>query len=58
VLNALLDLRCPDPAPELLASLGVDTLAARERFDELDQNARPGLSLAAWAATSPMTAVR
>jgi hypothetical protein len=41
VLSALLDLRCPDPAAELLASLGVDTHAVRERFAELDQDARP-----------------
>ena len=32
VLNALLDLPRPDPAAELLAVLGVDARAARERF--------------------------
>ena len=32
VLNALLDLPRPDPAAELLAVLGVDAGAARERF--------------------------
>jgi ClpA/ClpB-like protein len=37
VLNALLDLRRPDPAAELLAALGVDTRAVRERFAALDQ---------------------
>jgi hypothetical protein len=32
VLSALLDLPRPDPAAELLAVLGVDARAARERF--------------------------
>ena len=32
VLGALLDLRRPDPAAELLAALGVDGRAARERW--------------------------
>jgi hypothetical protein len=32
VLNALLDLPRPDPAAELLAALGVDARAARERL--------------------------
>ena len=32
VLNALLDLPRPDPAAELLAALGVDASAVRERF--------------------------
>jgi hypothetical protein len=32
VLNALLDLPRPDPAAELLAALGVDGRATRERF--------------------------
>jgi hypothetical protein len=41
VLNALLDLRPPDPAAELLAALGVDTHVVRERFADLDQDARP-----------------
>ncbi|HEX6526852.1 MAG TPA: Clp protease N-terminal domain-containing protein [Streptosporangiaceae bacterium] len=41
VLSALLDLPRPDPAAELLAALGVDASAARERFAELDQQARP-----------------
>lgn len=40
VLSALLDLRRPDPAAELLAWLGVDAAAVRERFAELDQDAR------------------
>lgn len=38
VLNALLDLRRPDPAAELLASLGVEAAAARERFAEFDRD--------------------
>jgi hypothetical protein len=37
VLSALLSLPRPDPAAELLAALGVDARAARERFSELDQ---------------------
>ena len=37
VLSTLLALPRPDPAAELLASLGVDARAARERFAELDQ---------------------
>jgi ATP-dependent Clp protease ATP-binding subunit ClpA len=41
VLSALLDLRRPDPAAELLASLGVEVAAARERFAELDQDFQP-----------------
>jgi Clp amino terminal domain, pathogenicity island component len=41
VLNALLHLRRPDPAAELLAALGVDTHAARERFAGLDQDVQP-----------------
>jgi hypothetical protein len=41
VLNALLDLRRPDPAAELLAALGVDAPAARQRFAELDQDVQP-----------------
>jgi hypothetical protein len=40
VLNALLELRRPDPAAELLASLGVEASAARERFAELGQEFR------------------
>jgi Clp amino terminal domain, pathogenicity island component len=32
VLDALLGLPCPDPAAELLAALGVDARAARERL--------------------------
>jgi Clp amino terminal domain, pathogenicity island component len=41
VLNALLDLRRPDPAAELLASLGVDAPVARARFADLDQDVQP-----------------
>jgi hypothetical protein len=37
VLSALLDLPRPDPAAELLAALGVDPRAARERFADFDQ---------------------
>jgi ClpA/ClpB-like protein len=37
VLSALLALPRPDPAAELLAALGVDARAARERFAGLDQ---------------------
>ncbi len=37
VLSALLDLPRPDPAAELLAALGVDPRAARERFASFDQ---------------------
>ena len=37
VLSALLDLPRPDPAAELLAALGVDPRAARERFADYDQ---------------------
>ena len=37
VLSALLDLPRPDPAAELLAALGVDAQAARERFTDYDQ---------------------
>jgi ATP-dependent Clp protease ATP-binding subunit ClpA len=40
VLSALLDLPCPDPAAELLAALGVDAQAARERFADYDQGGR------------------
>src|ERR1019366_652293 len=39
VLNALVDLRRPDPAAELLASMGVEASVVRERFAELDQGA-------------------
>jgi hypothetical protein len=38
VLNALLDLQPPDPAAELLESLGVKASAARERLAELEQD--------------------
>jgi hypothetical protein len=38
VLNALLDLPRPDPAAELLAALGVDGRAARERFAGFGQD--------------------
>jgi hypothetical protein len=41
VLNALLDLNRPDPAAELLAALGTDAPAVRERFAELDQDMQP-----------------
>jgi hypothetical protein len=41
VLNALLDLRPPDPAAELLVALGVDTRFVRERFADLDQDVQP-----------------
>lgn len=37
VFNALLDLSRPDPAADLLAALGVDARAVRERFAALDQ---------------------
>lgn len=37
VLSALLDLRRPDPGAELLAALGVDARAARERFVNFEQ---------------------
>ncbi len=45
VLNGLLDLPRPDPAAALLAALGVDTHAARERFAGLDQDGQPGPGL-------------
>jgi Clp amino terminal domain, pathogenicity island component len=38
VLNAVLDLRRPDPAAELLAALGADTQAISARFAELDKD--------------------
>ena len=41
VLGALLDLPRPDPAAELLAALGVDARAPRERFSDLDQEGQP-----------------
>jgi hypothetical protein len=37
MLSALLGLPRPDPAAELLAALGVDAQAARERFTDYDQ---------------------
>ena len=40
VLSALLGLPRPDPAAELLAALGVDAQAARERFTDYDQEGR------------------
>ena len=40
-LGALLDLPRPDPAAELLAALGVDARAARERFADLDEESQP-----------------
>jgi hypothetical protein len=40
VLRVLLDLARPDPAAELLAALGVDARAARERFADSDQEGR------------------
>ena len=41
VLNAVLDLRRPDPAAELLAALGADRRAISDRFAELDKDAQP-----------------
>jgi Clp amino terminal domain, pathogenicity island component len=41
VLRALLDLPRPDPAADLLAALGVDAAAARERFARLGEGGRP-----------------
>jgi hypothetical protein len=41
VLSALLGLPRPDPAAELLAALGVDARAARERFAQLGKGGRP-----------------
>jgi hypothetical protein len=41
VLNALLELSRPDPAAELLAALGVDARAARERFAGSGQEGQP-----------------
>jgi Clp amino terminal domain, pathogenicity island component len=41
VLGTLLDLPRPDPAAELLAALGVDSRAARERFAGFDQESQP-----------------
>jgi hypothetical protein len=41
VLNALLDLSRPDPAAELLAVLGVDASAARERLAGSGQEGQP-----------------
>jgi len=41
VLSALLDLPRPDPAAELLAALGVDARAVRERFADYDQEDQP-----------------
>ena len=40
VLSALLGLPRPDPAAELLAALGVDAQAARERFADYDQDGK------------------
>jgi hypothetical protein len=40
VLSALLGLPRPDPAAELLAALGVDAQAARERFTDHDQEGK------------------
>jgi hypothetical protein len=40
VLNALLGLRRPDPAAELLAALGADGPAMSARFAELDKDAQ------------------
>ena len=40
VLSALLGLPRPDPAAELLAALGVDAQAARERFTDFDQEGK------------------
>ncbi len=41
VLSALLDLPRPDPAAELLAALGVDARAARERLADSGQEGQP-----------------
>jgi len=41
VLSALLDLPRPDPAAELLAALGVDASAARERFAGSGREGQP-----------------
>jgi ATP-dependent Clp protease ATP-binding subunit ClpA len=41
VLNALLELPRPDPAAELLAALGVDGRAVRERFAGSGQEGQP-----------------
>jgi Clp amino terminal domain, pathogenicity island component len=41
VLSALLDLPRPDPAAELLAALGVDAQAARERLAGSGQQGQP-----------------
>jgi hypothetical protein len=40
VLSALLGLPRPDPAAELLAALGVEAQAARERFTDYDQEGK------------------
>ena len=40
VLIALLGLPRPDPAAELLAALGVDARAARERFSDYDEKGK------------------
>ena len=40
VLSGLLGLPRPDPAAELLAALGVDARAARERFSVYDQEGK------------------
>ena len=40
VLSALLGLPRPDPAAELLAVLGVDARAARERFSDYDEKGK------------------
>ena len=41
VLSALLDLPRPDPAAELLAALGVDAQAARERLADSGLEGQP-----------------
>jgi hypothetical protein len=40
VLGALLSMPRPDPAAELLAALGVDARAARERFSDSDEKGK------------------
>ena len=41
MLSALLELPRPEPAAELLAALGVDARAARERLAGAGQEAQP-----------------
>jgi hypothetical protein len=41
VLDALLALRPPDPAAELLAALGIEASEVRKRFAELEGDSQP-----------------